>query len=69
MRWGLGRNSSGRELDFLLAARLFPLYVVGNSVGFGHVLRIRSLAYVVSASSKEKILRLDSLHPNLKSNL
>ena len=39
-------------------ACLFPLYFVGNSVSFGHGRLVRSLASVVSASSKEKILRL-----------
>ncbi|WP_314990473.1 hypothetical protein, partial [uncultured Campylobacter sp.] len=51
------------------AACLFPLYVVGNSVGFGHGRPVRSLASVVSASSKEKILRLIVLYSNLKPNL
>jgi len=37
-----------------LAACLFPLYFVGNSVGFGHGRLVRSLAFVVSASSKGK---------------
>lgn len=49
-----------------LATCLFPPYVVSGSVGFGHVLYIRSLASFATASSDEKILRLDSLRSNLQ---
>ena len=49
-----------------LAACLFPPYVVSGSVGFSHVLYIRSLASFATASSDEKIRRLDFLYSNLK---
>ncbi len=60
-------NLAFRQAAF--AACLFLLYFVGNSVGFGHGRLVRSLAFVVSTSSKEKILRLIVLRSNLKSNL
>ena len=44
-----------------MAACLFPPYFVIGSVGFGHVLHIRSLASLAAASSDEKIRRLDFL--------
>ena len=55
-------------LDKLLLRLVFFLYTsLENSVGFGHGRLVRSLASVVSALSKEKILRLFILVARLAS--